>query len=105
MTNYLSAQYADDGARRHQALLRLAAAAALETHADYSPIEAWAIAGRLSEAVREWLRDAAEHPVSAQARAGVREIIDKCLRRRRAAEPQQYPLFAEPAPWTRAPVV
>ena len=84
----------EDHLRRRQALQRLAAAAALESHADYSPIEAWRLSGELPESVRCALRIAADHSLRAEAGALVARILRDYERRRGGVRP--YPLFCEP---------
>lgn len=66
-----------DAERRRRSILRLAAAAALETHADYTPLDAWRIAGQLPETIQIELRDAAAGPISTHARREVAERICK----------------------------
>jgi hypothetical protein len=78
---------------QRRSLLRLAAAAALETHAGLRAVQAWEEAGRLPESVREQLRDAGTIPISAEAQREVRQILT--VWRRRTPRPRPYPLFAE----------
>ena len=70
--------------RRRMALLRLAAAAALETYAEYRPLDAWRVAGELPEPMQLALQRTAAGGISDEARRGVTEIVDEYFRRRRS---------------------
>lgn len=81
--------------RRRREILRLAAAAAMETHGDYDVSKAWHLAGEMPESVQVRLKEAGALAISDQARRDVREVVDTYLRGRRRKEPRTYPLFAE----------
>lgn len=76
-------------------MLRLSAAAALQTYAGLGAVAAWETSQLLSEAVQIELRDAAAGAIAAIARREVRRIYSEWQRAREQALPQPYPAFAE----------
>lgn len=89
-------------ADHHSQLIRLAASAALETHGDYRPIDAWSLTGKMAAATLEALKDAGELGIRAQARMRVLEIMAAWHHKRADRLAQRlisgsYPARAEPA--------
>lgn len=78
---------------QHRALLRLAAAAALETHAQLPPTRAWELTRTMPAHLHERLADAAQDPA---APAHVRALLAAWSQARQRTDPRPYPLFAEP---------
>src|SRR3990170_1765266 len=77
-------------------LLRLAAAAALETHAGYAPVEAWRLSACLPTQVRIALAEVAAIPITTQARREVLRVIVEYHAQQKRQQVRSYPLFAEP---------
>ena len=74
--------------KREESLLRLATAAALETHGRMRPGFAWDLAGEMPEAVRVRIREAGREPDSRRAGFRVRAVIGEYWEdERKAAAP------------------
>jgi hypothetical protein len=78
--------------RNRPDVLRLAAAAALETYADLGTVDAWMEAGRLDVRTQRSLERAAQWPIRSQAKANVVEIYERWKRQ----QVQTFPAFCEP---------
>ena len=80
--------------RNRPDVLRLAAAAALQTHGDYSPVDAWILSGKMPDRVQRRLEKAGRWPIRSQARESVLAIVQR-WKLLDALAP--YPSFAEPS--------
>lgn len=80
---------------RRRQMLRLSAAAALQTFAGLRPVDAWNVSAVLPESIQIELRTAAAIGIAEIARGEVRRIYSEWRQTRTAALPQPYPAFAE----------
>jgi hypothetical protein len=83
-------------------VLRLAAAAALETYAELGTVDAWIEAGRLDSRTQRSLERAAQWPIRSQAKANVVEIYDRWQRQQGRTSPAlcELPTSADQVPST-----
>jgi hypothetical protein len=81
---------------QHRQMLRLSAAAAIQTYCGLGAVAAWDASALIPDAVQIELRDAAAGGISAAARREVLAIYRQWDAARAKAEPGEYPAFAEP---------
>lgn len=91
-------------AEQRRQMLRLSAAAALQTHVGLGAVAAWDTSAMMPEAVQIELRSAATCPICKTAKREVCEIYARWEQTRAAAAPVEFPEFAEPVPRPRGVV-
>lgn len=81
---------------QHRQMLRLGAAAAMQTHCGLGAVASWEAAGKMPYSVQIEMRDAYALAIGSDARREVRAVYERWQRDRAAADPVPYPDWAEP---------
>lgn len=81
---------------RRRQMLRLGAAAALQTHCGLGAVAAWEVSGMMPLTVQFDLRLAAAGGIRDLVRLDVQKVYRRWIAERAAAEPVAYADFAEP---------